>query len=168
MTSIEPPASNPTLTGLAPVITPSIRILILGSFPGDASLAAMQYYAHPRNQFWRLMSAVLGENLADIPYPLRLQRLLTHDIGLWDAIDACERKGSLDSAIRNARPTEFAFLKQQCPLLKKVCFNGKTSGRFAHRFINAGYDTLILPSSSPAHASLSFDEKLVAWRHVVE
>jgi len=163
--SVLPPAS--TLAGLAPVVAPSIRILVLGSFPGDASLAAQQYYAHPRNQFWRLLSSVLSDDLTAIPYELRLRRLLAHGIGLWDAIDACERRGSLDSSIRNARPNNFSFLRQNCPLLKRVCFNGKASGKFAQPFADAGYETLVLPSSSPAHARLSFDQKLAAWRKII-
>ena len=86
--------SSPTLTGLAPVIDTGIRILVLGSFPGAASLAAQQYYAHPRNQFWRLMSALVGEELASLPYAERLPRLLAHGVGLWDVLAACEREGS--------------------------------------------------------------------------
>jgi hypoxanthine-DNA glycosylase len=157
----------PMLAGLAPVVAPGIRILVLGSFPGNASLAARQYYAHSRNQFWGLLSSVLSEDLTAISYELRLRRLLAHCIGLWDAIDACERRGSLDSSIRNARPNDFSFLRQNCPLLKRVCFNGKASGRFAQRFADAGYETLVLPSSSPAHARLSFDQKLAAWRKII-
>ena len=90
------PAPASTLSGLAPVIDGGIRMLILGSFPGAASLAAQQYYAHPRNQLWRLASALTGEDLAGLPYEQRLARLLAHRIGLWDVLQACERRGSLD------------------------------------------------------------------------
>ncbi|WP_420476164.1 DNA-deoxyinosine glycosylase [Noviherbaspirillum sp. ST9] len=155
------------LSGFPPVINDATRILILGSFPGEASLAAQQYYAHPRNQFWRLLSAVLGDALAGLPYEQRLQRLLAHGIGLWDVIAACARQGSLDTAIRAAQANEFDMLKQQCPHLAKVCFNGKTSGRFEAVFAAAGFRTLVLPSSSPANAQLSFEEKLAQWKNII-
>lgn len=155
------------LTGFPPVLDSATRILILGSFPGEASLAAQQYYAHPRNQFWRLLSAVLGDELVALSYPERLQRLLAHRIGVWDVIAACEREGSLDTAIRRAQANDFHVLKQQCPALFRVCFNGKTSGRLAPQFAQAGFDTLVLPSSSPANAQLSFDQKLAQWRNIL-
>ena len=140
------------------------QLLILGSFPGEASLAAGQYYAHPRNQFWRLLSAVLDDDLATLPYEARLQRLIYHRIGLWDVIAACERKGSLDAAIRHAQAADFSVLHHSFPELRRIAFNGKTSGRFAPQFAEAGFETLVLPSSSPANAQLSFEQKLVQWR----
>ena len=155
-----------SLTGLAPVTAPNIRILILGSFPSSASLAAQQYYAHPRNQLWRLLSAVTGEDLACLPYAQRLPRLLAHDIGLWDVLGACERLGSLDANIRKPAANDFEHLRQLCPLLEKVGLNGQTAARFAPQFAAAGYRTVILPSSSPAHATLSFDQKLAIWRQL--
>lgn len=155
------------LAGFPPVLDRHTRILILGSFPGEASLAAQQYYAHPRNQFWSLLSAVLDENLTVLPYPERLQRLLARGIGVWDVIALCEREGSLDSAIRRAQANDFALLKQQCPQLRRICFNGKTSGRFERDFAHAGFDTLVLPSSSPAYAQLSFAQKLAVWENII-
>ena len=155
-----------SLTGLAPVTAPNIRVLILGSFPSAASLAAQQYYAHPRNQLWRLLSAVTGEDLAGLPYAQRLRRLLAHDIGLWDVLGACERAGSLDANIRNPAANDFDRLQLLCPLLEKVGLNGQTAARFAPQFAAAGYRTLVLPSSSPAHATLSFEEKLETWRQL--
>lgn len=161
-------ASSALLGGLAPVLDCNTRILILGSFPGNASLQAGQYYAHPRNQFWPLLSQVLEEELTALPYGERLPRLQAHGIGLWDVIAACERKGSLDSTIRRARANDFARLRQQCPQLAKICFNGKTSGKFAPEFIQAGFATLVLPSSSPANMQSSFAEKLAIWRRIIE
>ncbi len=161
-----PKASIPLLTGLPPVIDSGTCVLILGSFPGEASLQAKQYYAHPRNQFWRLLSTVLGEDLHKLPYEERLPRLRAHRIGLWDVIDACEREGSLDSAIRKAQHNDFDVLKHQCPHLHRVCFNGKTSGKFAPRFAEAGFETLVLPSSSPANMQLNFEQKLAVWRGI--
>ena len=105
--------------------------------------------------------------MAGLPYDQRLPRLLSHGIGLWDVLAACEREGSLDTAIRRAETNEFAVLKHQCPQLDKVCFNGKTSGRFEPVFAAAGFRTLVLPSSSPANAQLSFEEKLAQWKNII-
>jgi hypoxanthine-DNA glycosylase len=166
MPIISVPVSTPTLSGLAPVIDADIRMLILGSFPGAASLAAQQYYAHPRNQLWRLLSALSGEDLAGLPYPERLARLLARRIGLWDVLGACERRGSLDSNIRNAAANDFARLRELCPQLLVIGFNGQTAGKFAPGFAAAGFSTLVLPSSSPAHAHLTFEQKLLLWRQL--
>lgn len=156
------------LRGFAPVVAADTHTLVLGSFPGEASLAATQYYAHPRNQFWRLLGAVLDEaDLHALPYDDRLARVLAHGIGIWDVLDACQREGSLDSAIRHAQPNDFASLRDHAPSLRKVCFNGKTAGRFAPVIAMAGYTTLVLPSSSPANAMLSFDQKLCLWRDIL-
>lgn len=152
------------LGGLAPVLSPDIRVMILGSFPGRESLAARQYYAHPRNQFWRLLSAILGEDLSARPYEARLSRLLHHGIGLWDVITMCDRIGSLDARIKNAVPNDFSRLKSACPRLETVCFNGKVAGAYAPRLEAAGYRTVQLPSSSPAYASRSFEAKLSSWQ----
>lgn len=160
------PAPAP-LAGLAPVIDSNTRILILGSFPGAASLAAQQYYAHPRNQLWPILSALTGADLASLPYAERLPRLLAHGFGLWDVLGACEREGSLDSAIRNPAANDFERLQRLCPVLETVGFNGQTSGKFAPQFAAAGYRTVVLPSTSPAHAALSFDQKLAAWRQLL-
>ncbi len=155
---------SPLLTGFPPAMQADARLLILGSFPGEASLAAQQYYAHPRNQFWRLLSAVLDDDLAALGYAQRLARLAQHRIGLWDVIIACEREGSLDASIRRAQVADFSVLHQGFPELTTIAFNGKTSGRFAPQFEAAGFRTLVLPSSSPANAQLSFEQKLVKWR----
>ncbi|WP_051933548.1 DNA-deoxyinosine glycosylase [Massilia sp. BSC265] len=154
---------SPTLSGLAPVIDPEVRILVLGSFPGAASLAAAQYYAHPRNQFWRLISAVVKEDLAALPYAERLPRLLVHHVGLWDVLAGCEREGSLDSAIRKPAANDFQRLRTLCPKLETVGFNGQASGKFAPQFAAAGYRTVVLPSSSPAHMAMTFEQKLEVW-----
>ncbi len=155
------------LRGFPPIVAAHTHTLILGSFPGEASLAATQYYAHPPNQFWRLLGAVLDEpRLHALDYDARLECVLTHGIGIWDVLAACHREGSLDAAIRNAQPNDFDALREHAPLLKKVCFNGKTAGRFAGVIGEAGYETLVLPSSSPANAMLSFEQKLLLWREI--
>ena len=158
-----PTPPSPTLSGLAPVIDAGVRVLVLGSFPGAASLAASRYYAHPRNQFWPLISAVVQEDLAALPYGERLPRLLAHRFGLWDVLAGCEREGSLDSAIRNPAANDFERLRTLCPKLETVGFNGKASGKFAPQFAAAGYRTVVLPSSSPAHMAMSFEQKLAVW-----
>jgi len=164
MPTIADSSAAPYLTGLAPVIAPDTRILVLGSFPGAASLAAGQYYAHPRNQFWGLVSALTGEDIVSIPYPDRLTLLLKHGIGLWDVLGSCERQGSLDSSIRRPAANDFDRLRHLCPSLTTVGFNGRTSAKFAPQFAAQGYRTVELPSSSPAHASMSFEQKLCVWR----
>lgn len=156
------------LNGLSPLLSPDIHTIILGSFPSRESLAARQYYAHPRNQFWKLLSAVLDDDLVSLPYEKRLDRLLGHGIGLWDVISLCDRVGSLDSRIRNAVANDFTLLKEICPRLEKVCFNGKVAGAYAKRLEAAGYRTVLLPSSSPAYASRSFGDKLVLWKRALD
>lgn len=162
-----PMSSLVPLTGLAPVIDSRTRILILGSFPGEASLKAQQYYAHPRNALWPILSALTGEDLAGLPYAERLPRLLAHRIGLWDVLGACVRKGSLDSAIRNPAANDFDRLHRLCPELDVVGFNGQTSGKFAPQFEAQGYRTVVLPSTSPAYAAMSFEQKLKGWRQLI-
>ncbi len=161
-------ASPLLLTGLAPVIDQHTRVLILGSFPGAASLAAGQYYAHPRNQLWPILSLLTGEDLAGLPYPERLPRLLAHRFGLWDVLGACERQGSLDSAIRKSAANDFARLRVLCPALGTVGLNGQAAGKFAPLFQQAGYRTLVLPSTSPAYAALPLAAKLAAWRALAD
>ncbi|MET3120113.1 TDG/mug DNA glycosylase family protein [Undibacterium sp. GrIS 1.8] len=151
------------LSGFPPVINLQTHTLVLGSFPGKKSLEIQQYYGFKYNQFWRLMSAVTSENLVALDYAGRLSRLLAHGFGLWDVIDACDRVGSLDSDIRNAKVNDFSLLKQEYPALRRIGFNGKTSAKFAPQFAAVGFDTLLLPSSSPAYAMRSFEEKLVDW-----
>lgn len=161
-------SDSSALTGLAPVIDAGTRILVLGSFPGAASLAAGQYYAHPRNALWPILSALTGEDLAGLPYAERLPRLLSHGFGLWDVLGACEREGSLDAAIRKPAANDFGRLRERCPQLETVGFNGQASGKFAPQFEAAGYRTLVLPSTSPAHASLSLAQKIALWRALTE
>lgn len=161
-------AAPTILTGLAPVVDARTRVVVLGSFPGAASLKAQQYYAHPQNQLWRLLSGVLDDDLAGLPYAERLPRLLSHGFGLWDVLGACEREGSLDSAIRQPAANDFAHLRALCPQLETIGFNGQTSGKFAPQFAVAGYRTVVLPSSSPAHATLSFVQKLERWLSLMQ
>jgi hypoxanthine-DNA glycosylase len=151
------------LRGLAPVIAPDARVLILGSFPSAASLAARQYYAHPRNHFWPILGAVLDEPLAELGYVERLARLKAHRVAIWDTIVACERAGSLDASIRNAERGEVRRVHRAAPGLVAVCFNGQTAGRAKPVWAEAGYQTMVMPSTSPAY-TLPIERKLSAWR----
>src|SRR5471032_1286260 len=117
------------LEGLAPVLDADTRLVVLGSFPGVASLAAQQYYGHPRNALWKLLSALWSEDLVALDYPRRLVALRRHRVGLWDVYRSCEREGSLDSAIRVPVPNDLAQLRQLAPQLQAVAHNGGESAR---------------------------------------
>lgn len=154
------------LSGLAPVWRADARLLVLGSFPGAASLGAQQYYAHPRNAFWPLMAALLQRpGLAGLPYEQRLQTLIEAGVALWDAVAVCEREGSLDSAIRNAQPSNLPELVARLPALRAIACNGATAHRETAALLpGAPWPLLRLPSTSPAHAGLGLEAKLQAWR----
>ena len=153
---------NSRLRGLAPIIDARARVLILGSFPSVASLAAQQYYGHRQNQFWLILGAVLGRPLAEQDYAARRQAVLDAGIAIWDVYRACEREGSLDAAIRNARRNDFGCLRELAPRLIRVCFNGQTAARQAQHLAALGYETRIAPSTSPAY-TLPIADKLAAW-----
>ena len=151
------------LSGLAPIVDRRARVLILGSFPSAASLAAQQYYGHRQNQFWRILGAVLGLPLADAGYAAKRRAVQAAGIAIWDVYSSCRRQGSLDSAIRAATRNDFDSLRQLAPQLQRVCFNGKTAARCAPLLAELGYQTLVLPSTSPA-LTMAFEHKLEAWR----
>ena len=157
----------PRRRGLPPIVDARTRVLVLGSFPGEASLAARQYYAHPRNHFWPILGEVLSEPLATLPYPERLARLLERGVGLWDVIIACRRPGSLDAAIRDPVHGEVRRIRRAAPALAAVAFNGNTAARRASEWGQAGYATLRLPSTSPAYTR-PLAEKLAAWRSLAD
>ena len=159
------------LTGLAPLVSGNTRLLILGSFPGAASLAAQQYYGHPQNQFWRILQAIwpscalpTGTN----SYKIRSEWLLDRGLGLWDVYAACEREGSLDSSIRQPQMNDFSQLRCWCPDLQAIAHNGGESFKHARHAERLGLPVYRLPSTSPANASWSFERKLAAWREVFE
>lgn len=152
------------LHGLAPVIGRETRLVVLGSFPGVASLQAQQYYAHPRNQFWSLLSALWGLDLVAMPYRSRLAEVKRRGLGIWDVYASCRREGSLDSAIEDSVPNDLAGLKHRAPRLEAVAHNGGESARAMAITRALGVAVIRLPSTSPANASWSFDRKLAAWR----
>jgi hypoxanthine-DNA glycosylase len=158
------PGPGADLRGFPPILDRRIERLILGSFPSAASLAAGQYYAHPGNQFWALLGQLVDEPLAELTYADQVQRALRHRVGIWDVYGACQREGSADSAIRKARTNPLTELLRRAPHLRAVAFNGSAAGRFQPLFEQAGLRVTVLPSSSRAHASLSFDQKLRFWR----
>ena len=152
------------LEGLPPVIARHTRLVVLGSFPGVASLQAGQYYAHPRNQFWALLSAMWKFDLVSLSYPERLKQIRERGLGLWDVYASCRREGSLDSSIEQARLNDLAGLRRRAPQLQAVAHNGGESARAVRQTSALGVAVLRLPSTSPANASWSFERKLAAWR----
>jgi hypoxanthine-DNA glycosylase len=149
--------------GFPAVVDANTRVLILGSLPGEASLAVQQYYGNPRNAFWRLMEGVLAAPLVPLAYDDRLAALLARGVGLWDVIGEAERPGSLDAAIRDPAANDLAALIDTLPALRGVAFNGGTAAKLGARLVGDRLPTLALPSSSPAHAARSFAEKLARW-----
>ena len=151
--------------GLPPISRPDARVFILGSLPGDASLAARQYYAHPRNQFWRLLGGVLGEELTTLAYAHRLERLAERRVGLWDVVGSAVRQGSLDQAIRSAGHNRIEVLLRDYPDLRAIAFNGSAASAAGRRLLDrleAEIDLIDLPSSSPANTR-PLEEKAAAW-----
>jgi hypoxanthine-DNA glycosylase len=154
------------------VAGPGARLLILGSFPSEASLKAQQYYAHPRNQFWPILSAIWGlhghQALSALPYAERLPVAIARGVAIWDVYAACERQGSLDSAIRSPQTNDLAGLIRRLPTLQAIAHNGGESARHAKRTRALGLPVHTLPSSSPANATWSFERKVAAWHSVFE
>ena len=163
------------LTGLPPLISSQTRLLILGSFPGVASLQAQQYYGHPQNQFWRVLNAILSNIYGHISidmcassYQIRSNWLLSEKLGVWDVYASCRREGSLDSNIRQAVLNDFSTLRTLCPNLQAIAHNGAESFKHAKHTQNLGLPVFKLPSTSPANASWSFERKVAAWHDVFE
>jgi hypoxanthine-DNA glycosylase len=163
------------LTGLPPVVDARTAVLVLGSFPGAASLRAAQYYAHPQNQFWPIVQSLWPQHA--LPpredYAGRCAWLLARGLGLWDVYGACEREGSLDAAIRHAEVNDFAALRARCPQLAAIAHNGGESHKHARSVLAAlagqgaapqtVLQALRLPSTSPAFAAWNMERKRNAW-----
>ena len=148
----------------APVVRPDTRVLILGSLPGEKSLEAGQYYAHPRNLFWSLLERVIDAELVELPYQTRLDMILAHGIGLWDSVRSARRSGSLDSAMRDVEGADLPTLIACLPKLQAVAFNGKASERVGKpQIADLQVDFLSLPSSSPAYAAMPLATKQECW-----
>ena len=165
--SLTPSLPDP-LVGLAPVVAPQTRLVVLGSFPGVASLRAQQYYGHPRNHFWPILSALWEVDLVAMPYERRLDEVCKRGLGIWDVYASCLREGSLDSAIEQAQLVDFSRLRALAPRLEAIAHNGGESARAMRYTRSFGLPVYRLPSTSPANASWSFDRKLAAWRPVFQ
>jgi hypoxanthine-DNA glycosylase len=159
---------NGRLSGLAPVAGPEARLLVLGSFPGAASLEAQQYYGHPRNHFWPILAALWDAGLPAMPYAERIAEVQRRGLAIWDVYGACRRAGSLDSAIEDAVPNDLAGLAARLPRLAAIAHNGGESARAMPITRALGLPVVRLPSTSPANASWSFERKLAAWRSAFE
>lgn len=160
--------ASAALEGLGPVVAADARLVVLGSFPGVTSLRAQQYYGHPRNHFWPILSALWEIDLVGLPYAQRLRTMLDHHVGLWDVYASCRRIGSLDSAIEAAQPNDLAALPRFAPQLRVIAHNGGESARAMKQTAALGVEVVRLPSTSPANASWSFARKLAAWRAAFE
>lgn len=152
------------LRGLAPVIAPHTRLVVLGSFPSVASLQAQQYYAHPRNHFWAILSALWDTDLRTQPYAERIAFVRDRGLGIWDVYAGCRREGSLDSAIEDPELNDLAGLRRRARGLLAVAHNGGESARAMRITRSLGLPVWRLPSTSPANASWTFERKLAAWR----
>ena len=155
---------EPVKHSFGPIADARTRLLVLGSLPGEESLARAQYYANPRNQFWRLIGAVVEADFAAIPYRQRLERLLQAGVGLWDSVGSATRIGSLDGNIRLQNANDLRELADSLPQLRAIGFNGGTSARIGMKALGEKppWALLPLPSSSPAY-TLSFERKREAW-----
>jgi len=153
-----------TKSSFPPVADRNTRVLVLGSLPGEVSLSRGQYYAHPQNQFWRLIGAVIGGDLSRLAYEDRLAALNAAGVGLWDVIQSAERVGSLDTAIRRHEPNALAAFTASLPALRAVAYNGGKASAIGRKSLGGetGFEQVTLPSSSPAH-TLSFNRKAANW-----
>ena len=160
--------------GFPPIAAPDAQVLVLGSLPGRMSLERRQYYAQPQNGFWRLMGALFGAG-PEVPYEERTARLVAHRVAVWDVCKAAAREGSLDAAIDLASviPNDFRSFLRAHPAISLVCTNGGTATRLYQRRVRPTLPADLralpvrpLPSTSPAHAAMRFEQKLEQWRIV--
>ena len=158
------------IQSMAPISARHARVLILGSMPGEQSLAAARYYANPRNAFWHIMQQVFGVDAA-LPYEQRVRALQAKGIAVWDVLHSCERSGSLDTAIRpeSVKVNDFNAFFRKHPGIQTVIFNGGTARKFFRSYVlpKLEYDSLqylSMPSTSPTHAARSLEQKVAMWR----
>lgn len=155
--------------GFEPVYSPDALLLICGSMPSVVSLEKEFYYGHPRNAFWRIISEVFNEAMPETVEEKK-QLLLRHQIALWDTIASCERKGSLDSAIKNVEVNDFEQLFKQCPQIRAILFNGASAMQVYHRYVQKEDPCrrhYKLPSTSPAY-TMPYSEKKAQWEMTIK
>jgi hypoxanthine-DNA glycosylase len=168
LTSARPNRGDMTrVQSLPPIVSHQSKVLILGSMPGEASLKARQYYAHPRNVFWQIMGELFGAG-PSLSYQERVARLQSVGVALWDALQACTRPGSLDASITEEVANDFPALFAEYPKITHVFFNGRKAETAFHRralpaLPGDGHVSARLPSTSPAHAAMRLEEKVQAW-----
>ncbi|MFA7695476.1 MAG: DNA-deoxyinosine glycosylase [Methanoregula sp.] len=152
------PAKKP---GLAPVAGRDPEILILGSYPSLMSLETGEYYGNPKNQFWKIAETILGIDRT-LPYTVRISQIIEHRIALWDVLATCTREGSADTAIRDPVKNDIWGFLAAHPTIRSIALNGNTAGRYYTR-MNLGFPFTILPSTSPAYARMTLNEKVREW-----
>ncbi len=159
-----------SLNSLLPIIYDNSSVLILGSMPSKISLEKQQYYANPRNQFWKLIYSIFDEEL-DQQYEKKIDFLRSKRIAIWDVIKECPREGSLDSTIKDEQPNDFNDLLKQYPNIRLIVFNGGLAEKsfWSKVHLGDGVDDRVkfirVPSSSPANA-IKFEKKKVEWKAI--
>lgn len=156
--------TSPQICGFPPLVQPGSRLLILGSMPGEKSLEQQEYYAHPRNLFWPFIAALADETAPQV-YAQKKELLARLNIALWDVCDTCFRQGSLDTAIRQEVPNDISGLLQQHPAIRTLVFNGQKAAALYRKYFKQedALAYLTLPSTSPANAGISLEDKRKAW-----
>lgn len=153
-----------------PILPDKPHTLILGTMPGGKSLTANQYYAHPQNQFWRFMGDIYGADIS-YPYEERVHILKSKNIAVWDVIRACNRAGSMDSAIRNEEVNDFESLYSSFPSIELVVFDSLTAETIYNRKVIPTLSKKLtyarVPSPSPAYAKMRYAEKLAIWAEIL-
>ena len=158
-----------SLKGFEPIIPNNAKILILGSFPGVQSLVKQEYYAHPQNQFWKILFELLKAEFST-NYTIRQKLLHENHIAIWDVIDTCQRKGSLDVDIRKEAENNIKDLLEEHSTIKALFCNGQKSYKNLIKIMGTSSEIPIyaLPSTSPAHASMKKEEKLEQWKIILD
>ena len=157
------------ISSFLPIINSESKILILGSIPGIKSLEMQQYYAHPQNKFWKIIFELFNEKFTT-DYDERIKILEKYHVALWDVIDNCERKGSLDSEIRNEEANKIGELLHNYPNIKAIFCNGQKSYKNLQKILPKDFHLpiIVLPSTSPANASKKYEEKLFSWKIIID
>lgn len=162
----------PITTGFAPIAGPGATVLVLGTLPSRRSLERQQYYGHPQNVFWRIVQDLFGAAVT-LPYDERKEALIRHGVAVWDVLAASVRPGSLDASIdlNTARPNDFSTFFAHQSDLRLVCFNGRAAESLFRRLVAPALEKgsnipefHTLPSTSPAHAAMRYEDKLARWR----